>query len=107
MFALSLEVGWYVFLEGRLGWSRGKLLLGLRVARVEGGPPGIVKEIIRALAMIIPGGLGISVGLLFHGEGARATATLVASMGLSVPCSCARDARTVGSRSTTESPART
>lgn len=58
-FTLPIELVWFALLEGRFGWSPGKLLLGLRVARVEGGPPGITKAALRLLVFISPGIVGL------------------------------------------------
>jgi len=41
--SLPLELAYYGFLEGRLGWSVGKRLTGLRVVREDGGVPGVAR----------------------------------------------------------------
>ncbi len=56
--ALPFELAWYGLLEGRLGWTPGKLLTGLRVVRETGGPPGILRGAGRALFVLSPGFLG-------------------------------------------------
>lgn len=54
-FSIPFELLWFAVIEGRFGWSPGKLLLGLRVSRLEGGPPGMAKGTLRALAYTLPG----------------------------------------------------
>ena len=61
--ALPFELAWYGLLEGLLGRSPGKLLLGLRVVRVDGGPPGFIRGVGRALFVVSPAVLG-GIGML-------------------------------------------
>ncbi len=55
LFAMPVELLWYAVLEGLTGWSVGKKLLGLRVARVTGGVPGMARGAVRGLLLAAPG----------------------------------------------------
>jgi len=77
LFGVPLQLVWYMLLEGRLGWSPGKLALGLRVVQTGGGPPGIAKGFLRALAIMSPGFVGLCGALLFEGVNARGIASFV------------------------------
>lgn len=46
---------YFVFLEGLTGVTLGKWLVGLRVERVEGGKPGLIKGFLRNVLRIIDG----------------------------------------------------
>lgn len=73
--ALPLELLWYGVLEGRLGWSPGKLLVGLRVARRDGSPPGLARGAIRGLLILAPGFVAVLVSLPIDSIGTRAWLT--------------------------------
>jgi uncharacterized RDD family membrane protein YckC len=46
---------YFVFLEGLIGVTFGKWLAGLRVERVEGGKPGLLKGLLRNVLRIVDG----------------------------------------------------
>jgi len=46
---------YFVVLEGLFGATAGKLILGLRVIKIEGGCPGLFKGFMRNLMRIIDG----------------------------------------------------
>ena len=50
-FELPVFLLWFGVLEGRWGWSPGKLLAGTRVIRVGGGTPGMARGCARALLL--------------------------------------------------------
>ncbi len=51
----AVIVVYYVLLEGLLGWTVGKRLLGLRVTAVGGGRPGLWKSLLRNALRLIDG----------------------------------------------------
>jgi hypothetical protein len=55
LISLPLEFAWYGLLEGRLGWTPGKLLAGLRVVRADGGVPGIARGMGRTMFVATSG----------------------------------------------------
>lgn len=50
-----IMVAYFVCLEGYLGFTVGKYILGLRVISVDGGRPGIKKGIVRNVMRIVDG----------------------------------------------------
>jgi uncharacterized RDD family membrane protein YckC len=52
---LVIMILYFVFLEGLIGVTFGKWVVGLRVERGEGGKPGLVKGLLRNLLRIIDG----------------------------------------------------
>lgn len=50
----SVGVGYYTILEGMLGWSPGKWLLGLRVLGVRTSKPELLPALLRAIVFLIP-----------------------------------------------------
>ena len=50
---LVVIVFYFVLLEGLGGATIGKRLLGLRVVRVDGGPPGVERALVRNLLRIV------------------------------------------------------
>ena len=71
VWAIAAVLLYYIALEGRFGWTLGKLALGIRVVNGDGDPPGFVSALLRTLARLVEvnpillGGLpaGIVVGL--------------------------------------------
>jgi hypothetical protein len=53
-----LRLAYFAVGEGTWGCGVGKLLMGMRVVGVQGGPAGLVRGSVRSL--FIPGGLGVS-----------------------------------------------
>ena len=52
---IALGWGYFVILEGLLGATIGKLILGMRVVNAEGGKPGLGRALVRNLLRIIDG----------------------------------------------------
>ena len=52
---LAIMVLYFVFLEGLMGVTFGKWVVGLRVERVGGGKPGLIKGLLRNLLRIVDG----------------------------------------------------
>jgi uncharacterized RDD family membrane protein YckC len=52
---LALMVLYFVLLEGWVGATLGKWLLGLRVVRAEGGPPGLARSAVRNFLRLVDG----------------------------------------------------
>jgi len=52
---LVVITAYYVLLEGLLGWTIGKRLLGLKVISVAGNKPGLAKSLIRNALRLIDG----------------------------------------------------
>jgi len=50
---LVVIVLYFVVFEGTIGATIGKRLLGLRVVRVEGGPPGVGRALIRNVLRVV------------------------------------------------------
>ncbi|AHY45301.1 putative membrane protein/domain [Rubrobacter radiotolerans] len=47
--------GYYIFMEGRFGQTVGKMLLGIKVVREDGGAPGYGAAAIRTVLRIVDG----------------------------------------------------
>jgi len=52
---LAVMAGYFVVLEGLTGATLGKWLMGLRVVRVDGGAPGLIKGLVRNLLRVVDG----------------------------------------------------
>jgi uncharacterized RDD family membrane protein YckC len=52
---LTIMFLYFVFLEGVLGTTLGKWIVGLRVERVGGGKPSLIKGLLRNLLRIVDG----------------------------------------------------
>ncbi len=52
---LTIMVLYFVFLEGLIGVTFGKWVVGLRVVRVRGGRPGLVKSLLRNVLRLVDG----------------------------------------------------
>lgn len=52
---LLVIILYFVFLEGLSGVTLGKWIIGLRVVRVQGGKPGLIKGLLRNLLRIVDG----------------------------------------------------
>jgi uncharacterized RDD family membrane protein YckC len=52
---LAMMILYFVFLEGLMGVTLGKWVIGLRVRRVGSGKPGMVKALLRNLLRIVDG----------------------------------------------------
>ena len=49
VYIFALWLAYFVLLEGFLGWTIGKLILGMRVVNAEGRAPGLIRALIRNL----------------------------------------------------------
>jgi uncharacterized RDD family membrane protein YckC len=52
---LAIMILYFVFLEGLMGVTFGKWVVGLRVERVGGGKPGLIKGFVRNVLRIVDG----------------------------------------------------
>lgn len=52
---LAIMILYFVFLEGLMGVTLGKWIVGLRVERVGGGKPGLIKGSLRNVLRIVDG----------------------------------------------------
>jgi uncharacterized RDD family membrane protein YckC len=52
---LVIMILYFVFLEGLIGGTLGKWIVGLRVEQVGGGKPGLIKGLLRNLLRIVDG----------------------------------------------------
>ena len=74
--ALPIELVWYALIEGLTGWSPGKRLLGLRVARLTGGPPGVARGAVRGILIAAPGLIAAATGLAIANTTPRTYTTM-------------------------------
>ena len=65
LFAFVLVFGYYIFMEGYLGQTLGKMLLGIKVVREDtGGVPGLRAAAIRTVLRIVDGFLSYLVAFI-------------------------------------------
>jgi uncharacterized RDD family membrane protein YckC len=85
IFAVVLLFVVNVILVGKLGWTLGKLVLGIRVAGWDGKPPGIGKALVRSLVFTLGTGflgclyLAFALYTMTQTKGHRQPADFVAS----------------------------
>ena len=65
LISIALYVGYYVLMEGYLGQTLGKMLLGIKVVREDdGGVPGVKAAAIRTVLRIVDGLFSYLVGFI-------------------------------------------
>ena len=79
---LPVHLLWFGALEGRFGWSPGKYIARLRVARVDGSLPGLSRGMARAFLLWLPNLAGASAYALSEGSTAKGVAQLTVTLGL-------------------------
>lgn len=80
---LPVYLVWFGVLEGRFGWSPGKYVARLRVARVDGSMPGLPRGLARTLFIWLPALAGAIAYGITDGSAAKGFAQITASLGLS------------------------
>jgi hypothetical protein len=79
---LPLYAAWYGVLEGRYGWSPGKLLAKMRVVRADGSPLGVRRGVLRALLIWALALLGVAAYALGSGSLAKSLAQIAITYGV-------------------------
>lgn len=79
---LPVHLLWFGALEGRFGWSPGKYLARLRVARMDGSLPGLPRGLARAFFLWLPT-LGGALAFMFaEGSTAKGVGQIAVTLGL-------------------------
>lgn len=79
---LPVHLLWFGALEGRFGWSPGKYIARLRVARVDGSLPGLSRGMARALLLWLPTLAGATAYAMTEGSTAKGVAQITVTLGL-------------------------